>query len=136
MAKARILIIEDNRDNRELVRFLLEQAKYEVLQAVTGSEGWQIAQQEHPDLILLDLTIPEIDGWQLAEMLKNDPKLADIPVVALTAHTLPVDRKRAMDAGCVGYLTKPLDIPNFIPQIQAYLAGKHLAATDKSGIRE
>lgn len=122
MQKRRILIIEDNLDNLELVRFLLEKSQFEVLEALDGRHGLELARQENPDLILLDLTIPEIDGWSLAQKLKADPFTREIPIVALTAHTLPSDRKRALDSGCDGYLSKPLDIPNFIPQISAFIA--------------
>ncbi len=121
----RILIIEDNLDNLELVRFLLEKASFEVLEALDGRHGLELARKENPDLVLLDLSIPEIDGWSLAEKLKADPLTQAIPIVALTAHTLPSDRKRALDAGCDGYLSKPLDIPTFIPQISAFISARN-----------
>ncbi len=120
MAQSSILIIEDDPDNLELVRFLLDSAGYTVFKAVNGSSGLEIIRREKPDMVLLDLTIPEIDGWSLASQLKSDPETNHIRVVALTAHTLPGDRKRAMDSGCDGYITKPLDVPNFAAQIEAY----------------
>ncbi len=125
LSKRRILIIEDNLDNLELVRFLLEKAYFEVIEALDGRHGLELARKENPDLILLDLTIPEIDGWSLAQKLKADPLTREIPIVALTAHTLPTDRKRALDAGCDGYLSKPLDIPTFIPQISAFISARN-----------
>lgn len=121
MAKARILVIEDNIDNLDLVRFLLEQSEYEVQGAADGHQGLQLAQQLHPDMILLDMSLPEIDGWTIARQLKADPATASILVVALTAHALPGDRKKALDSGCDGYISKPLDVPNFISVVATYL---------------
>jgi two-component system, cell cycle response regulator DivK len=121
MAKANILVIEDNVDNLELVRFLLEQSDYEVHGAADGLEGLRYAQELQPDMILLDMSLPEIDGWTLARQLKADPKTAEIIVVALTAHALPGDRKKALDAGCNGYISKPLDVPNFVSVVATYL---------------
>ena len=121
MPAGRILIVEDNHDNLELVHFLLNQGGYQVLLATNGREGFEIANSQQPDLILLDLTIPEIDGWSLAEKLKTDPATKKIKIVALTAHTLPGDRKKAFEAGCDGYITKPLDISTFIQTVAEYL---------------
>lgn len=121
--KGRILVIEDNIDNMDLFRFLLEEAGYEVLQARTGRIGLEMAFAHHPDLILLDMSIPEIDGWKVARQLKDDPRTTAICVVALTGHTLPGDRKKALDAGCDGYITKPLDVPNFAVQIDGFITG-------------
>lgn len=122
MPKARILVIEDNPDNYELVKFLLEQADYAVTGASDGLTGLKCCQDEHPDLVLLDMTIPEMDGWHLAFRLKADEATRDIVVVALTAHTLPGDRKKALDAGCDGYISKPLDVAHFNETIADYLA--------------
>jgi CheY-like chemotaxis protein len=116
MGICRVLLVEDNQDNFELVQFLLKRAGYDVLAAGTGRECLNIARQEMPDLILMDLSLPEVDGWTAARMLREDPKTAAIPLVALTAHTLPGDRKRALDAGFDEYLSKPLNIQTF-PEI-------------------
>lgn len=121
MNKSQILVIEDNPDNLELVRFLLERAGYSVLGAENGTEGWEIAQREMPDLILLDMSIPEIDGWALANRLKADPVTHAIPIVAITGHTLPGDRQRALNAGCDGYISKPLNIVEFSSQVATFL---------------
>jgi CheY-like chemotaxis protein len=110
MSKGRILVIEDNVDNYQLVRFILEQYGYETFLAVSGLEGVEAARIQSPDLILLDLALPEMDGWEVAQRLKADPRTAPIPVVALTARTLPVDRQRALEAGCADFITKPIDI--------------------------
>jgi two-component system, cell cycle response regulator DivK len=121
VAKANILVIEDNVDNLDLVRFLLEQSEYEVQGAVDGRQGLQRARELHPDMILLDMSLPEIDGWSLARQLKADTATAGILIIALTAHALPGDRKKALDAGCDGYISKPLDIPNFVSVVATYL---------------
>jgi two-component system, cell cycle response regulator DivK len=122
MRKARILVIEDNLDNYDLVRFLLQQEGYDVMGAYDGRTGLTLARERKPDLILLDLSIPEISGWNLAAQIKANPETAHIRILALTGHTLPGDRKRALDAGCDGYISKPLDIPDFIEQIETSLA--------------
>lgn len=121
MEKVRILVIEDDEDNLELVRFLLDQEGYEVLLARDGRRGLELAEAEHPNLVLLDMSIPEIDGWKLAGMLKDSPKTRGIGIIALTGHTAPGDRKRAIDAGCDGYISKPLDIPAFAGVVSEYL---------------
>jgi two-component system cell cycle response regulator DivK len=122
MPESRILVIEDNLDNLDLVCFVLERAGYKTLRAMDGKSGLELANDEKPDLILLDLTIPEIDGWHLA--LKEDPQTKHIPVIALTAHILPGDRKKAFDSGCDGYFSKPLDMANFLPRIESFLKNR------------
>jgi two-component system, cell cycle response regulator DivK len=117
MSKGRILIVEDNIDNYELVRFVLERAGYDVFLAVNGRDGVAAARLQKPDLILMDLTMPEMDGWLAAEKLKSDESTSSIPLVALTAHTLPSERKRALEAGCDGYVTKPIHVQSFLDVI-------------------
>ncbi len=124
MAGERILIVEDNADNLELVKFLLEKAGYEVVGLSDGRQGLEWLAVEQADLILLDMSLPEVDGWQLAGQLKADARTAGIPIVALTAHTLPGDRKRALDAGCDGYISKPLDVPNFVATVAEFILRK------------
>ncbi|MDR3573207.1 MAG: response regulator [Anaerolineaceae bacterium] len=121
MSSGHILVIEDNLDNLELVSFLLERGGFQIIKATDGRSGLEIARSTQPDLILMDLTIPEIDGWHLAQQLKQDPATVNIPLLAMTAHILPGDRKKAMDSGCDGYITKPLDIPNLIPTLEKYI---------------
>lgn len=121
MTAGSILVIEDNLDNLELVSFLLERGGFQAIKATDGRSGLDLARSQQPDLILMDLTIPEIDGWHLAQQLKKDATTANIPLLAMTAHILPGDRKKALDSGCDGYITKPLDIPNFIPTIEKYI---------------
>ena len=121
MAKGLILLIEDDKDNQELIQFLLTKAGYKVLLADDGLKGQSLAQEKKPDLILLDLGIPSIDGWKLAGRLKQNPNLLDTPIIAVTGHTLPGDRRQAMESGCDGYITKPLDITKFVIQVEAFL---------------
>ena len=118
MDKGRILVVEDNMDNYELVRFILERAGYDVFLAVNGRDGVDAARFQKPDLILMDLGLPEMDGWLAAEKLKSDEKTKSIPLYALTAHTLPIERKRAMQAGCDGYVSKPIHMQNFLAVIE------------------
>jgi two-component system cell cycle response regulator DivK len=114
MSKGRILVVEDNMDNYELVRFVLERAGYDTFLAVNGRDGVDAARAQMPDMILMDLGMPEMDGWLAAEELKSDEATKFIPVYALSAHTRPLDRQRAMKAGCDGYLTKPFHMDGFI----------------------
>jgi len=121
MSKGRILVIEDDRDNQELILFLLQKADYEVVQAMDGRQGMDMALANQPDLVLLDLSIPGLDGWKLAGRLKEHPALKEIPVIAVTGHTLPGDRRQAIESGCDGYITKPLDVTTFLLQVEAFL---------------
>ena len=118
---ATILVIEDDPDNQNLVRILLEQGGHTVVGASDGREGLESALRNLPGLILLDLTIPAIDGWQLAAELKANPLTRDIPVVALSAHTSLGDRKRAQEVGCDGFIPKPLDVPNFLETVAGFM---------------
>ena len=111
------MVVEDNMDNYELVRFILERAGYDVFLAVNGRDGVDAARLQQPDMILMDLGMPEMDGWDAAEKIKSDPATKLIPLYALSAYTLPSDRKRALDAGCDGYLTKPIHMQSFLDAI-------------------
>ena len=124
MNKRRILIVEDNMDNYELVRFILERAGYDVFLAVNGRDGVDAARFQKPDLILMDLGLPEMDGWLAAEKLKADAATKSIPLFALTAHTLPGERKRAMMAGCDGYVSKPIHVDTFLNMIESAFVQK------------
>jgi two-component system, cell cycle response regulator DivK len=117
MSKGRILVVEDNMDNYELVRFILERAGYDVFLAINGRDGVAAARLQKPDLILMDLTMPEMDGWLAAQKLKADDATKSIPLYALTAHTLPSERKRAIEAGCDGYVSKPIHMNGFLKMI-------------------
>ena len=121
MSKGRILVVEDNIDNYELVRFILERAGYDVFLAVNGRDGVSAARLQKPDLILMDLGMPEMDGWLAAEKLKADESTKRIPLYALSAYTLPAERKRALEAGCDGYVSKPIHMAGFIEVIEEAL---------------
>jgi CheY-like chemotaxis protein len=115
----RVLLVEDNYDNFEMVRFLLERAGYTVIGARTGREALAAAQEHKPDVILMDLSLPEMDGWEAAREIKNNPQIAGIPLIALTAHTLPGDRQKAMEAGFDNYISKPINVPAFYDIVSA-----------------
>ena len=117
MSKGRILIVEDNMDNYELVRFVLERAGYDVFLAVNGRDGVAAARLQRPDLILMDLSMPEMDGWVATEKIKADTATKEIPLYAITAHTLPRDRFHALQAGCDGYISKPIHVESFLALI-------------------
>ena len=114
----RILVIEDNEDNLTLMRLLLERASYEVLLAIDGHTGLDISTREQPDIILLDLSMPEMDGWEVARELKANVQTKNIPIIAVTAHTLPKDRTRAYDAGCDAFIVKPFSVATLIGEIE------------------
>jgi len=120
----RVLLVEDNYDNFEMVRFLLERAGYIVVGAHTGREAVTAAHENKPDVILMDLSLPEMDGWEAAREIKNDPEIANIPLIALTAHTLPGDRKKALEAGFDDYISKPINVPAFYDIVKDVLKGK------------
>ena len=124
MSKGRILVVEDNMDNYQLVRFILERAGYDVFLAVNGLDGVDAARLQKPDLILMDLGMPEMDGWLAAQKLKTNEATKSIPLYALTAHTLPGERKRALQAGCDGYVSKPIHVEGFLDVIRRALAGR------------
>jgi len=121
MGNARILIVEDNMDNYELVRIVLERAGYDVFLAVNGRDGVDAARAQKPDLILMDMGMPEMDGWKATQKLKSDEETKTIPLYALTAHTLPHERKRALEAGCDGYLSKPIHMKGFLNIVEEAL---------------
>ena len=118
-----ILIIEDNRRNMLLIRDLLQMQGFRTLEAFDGEEGIARAKAQRPDLILMDLQLPGMDGLTATRLLRQDPVTAGIPVVALTAHAMKGDRERALQAGCNGYIPKPIDTRRFLAQIQGFLRG-------------
>lgn len=118
---SRILVVEDNRDNMTLIVDVLGSLDHEVIEAVDGVEGVALAQQETPDLILMDLSLPRMDGWEATRQIKADERLQGIPVIALTAHAMFGDRERAMDAGCDDYITKPINLPELMSKLTKYL---------------
>jgi CheY-like chemotaxis protein len=108
IAKKTILLVEDNEDNRMIYATALRFAGYTVLEATNGVEGVYETRTNRPDLVLMDISLPELDGWEATAILKADPATKHIPIIAVTAHALPSDRQRSMDVGCDGYLAKPI----------------------------
>jgi CheY-like chemotaxis protein len=119
--KQTILLIEDNPQNRYLLTFLLEQRGYRILQAETGPEGMALAATARPDLILLDIQLPGMDGHAVAQALKNDPALRAIPIVAVTSYALVGDREKCLAAGAEGYIEKPIDPESFGAEVERFL---------------
>lgn len=120
MAGERILVVEDNPDNMALIVEVLGSLEYEVMKATDGQQGVQMAKDAQPDLILMDLSLPRLDGWSAARRLKSDPMLREIPIIALTAHALVGDRERALEAGCDDYLAKPLNLRDLAQKLRQY----------------
>lgn len=120
---ATVLIVEDNRDNRSIYRTILEYFGYAVLEAVNGEAGVSMTREHLPDLVLMDISIPIIDGLQATRILKSDPTTAAIPIVAPTAHAMAEDRLRAAEAGCDAYLSKPAE-PRHVAAEVARMIGK------------
>jgi CheY-like chemotaxis protein len=118
---ARILIVEDNEMNRDMLTRRLERKGYQVISATDGSNGISAARAESPDLILMDMSLPEVDGWEAARRLKSDSATRHIPVIALTAHAMSSDRQKALEAGCDEYETKPVEFRRLLAKIQAML---------------
>ena len=117
----KILVVEDNEMNRDMVGRRLERRGYEVVIAVDGQEGVDMAHSENPDLILMDLSLPVLNGWEATRQLKQDTKTNGIPIIALTAHAMASDRESAIEAGCDDYDTKPLEFSRLIGKIHALL---------------
>ena len=118
---ARILLVEDNEMNRDMLSRRLARRKYDVLIAEDGARGIEIAREEKPDLILMDMSLPVTDGWEATRILKADEDTRSIPVIALTAHAMRGDRQKALDAGCDDYDTKPVDLKRLLSKIEALL---------------
>ncbi len=121
MAGEKILIVEDNPMNLELATDLLEAAGYVVIQAGTAEEGIKLARDEFPDLILMDVGLPGMDGLEATGVLKQDPATKDIPVIAITAHAMKGDEKKALAAGSAGYITKPIDTRAFPKTVTRFI---------------
>jgi CheY-like chemotaxis protein len=119
---ARILIVEDNEMNRDMLSRRLARKGYEVELAVDGGEGVARARATLPDLILMDMSLPVLDGWDATRQIKAAPELGAIPIIALTAHAMAGDREQALAAGCDDYDTKPIDLPRLLGKIEALLA--------------
>lgn len=117
------LLIEDNDQNRYLATFLLERHGYAVVSATTGAEGLRAAREGAPDVILLDIQLPGMDGYEVARMLRAAPSLAAIPIVAVTSYAMPGDREKCLAAGCTGYIEKPIDPDRFVSDVESLAFG-------------
>jgi two-component system, cell cycle response regulator DivK len=117
----KILIVEDNEMNRDMLSRRLERKGYAVVMAVDGGEGVAKASAENPDIILMDMSLPVLDGWEATRRVKADPATKKIPVIALTAHAMAGDRDKTIEAGCDDYDTKPIDLPRLLGKIEAQL---------------
>jgi CheY-like chemotaxis protein len=116
-----VLLVEDNEDNRIVYSTILQHFGYRVMEALNGEEGIAKARAERPDLILMDISIPIIDGWEATQVLKRDPETRSIPIIALTAHALASDREKAMEVGCDSYLAKPCEPKTVVSEVARFI---------------
>lgn len=117
----KILLVEDNEMNLDMLSRRLERRGFDILIAVDGAQGVEIAKREHPDLILMDMSLPVMDGWEATRRLKADPQTQPIPIIALTAHAIAGDRERCLAAGCDEYESKPVKFPRLLEKIEQIL---------------
>jgi len=117
----RILVVEDQEDNRRIVRDLLTSAGYEIIEAVTGEEGVTLAETQHPDLILMDIQLPGLDGYEATRQIRANPALRKVPIIAVTSYALSGDDVKAFEAGCDGYVSKPFSPRALLAKIREYL---------------
>ena len=122
-----ILLVEDNEDNLHIYSTILNYAGYRVVEATDGEAGLASARSNLPDLVLMDVSLPKMDGYEATRQLKADPATAHIPIIALTAHALPADRERALQAGCDGYIAKPAEPRVVLAEVQRTLASRAVA---------
>ena len=120
---AKILLVEDNAMNRDMLSRRLQRRGHDMVCAVDGAEGVELARREVPGLILMDMSLPVLDGWEATRQLKADPATSAIPIIALTAHAMSDDRERALEAGCDDYDTKPIEFLRLVEKIDALLTG-------------
>jgi two-component system, cell cycle response regulator DivK len=122
-ARQTLLLVEDNEDNRIIYSTVLRHTGYEVVEATDGVQAVDLARRIAPDLILMDISIPEIDGWEATKILRQDPKTRDIPIIALTAHALADDRERATAVGFSSYLAKPIEPRAVVAEVRRWIGG-------------
>ena len=119
----KILLVEDNEMNRDMLSRRLQRKGYQGVLALDGQSGVEMTQAEGPDLVLMDMSLPVLDGWEATRRLKADAATQQIPVIALTAHAMSSDREKALEAGCDDYDTKPVELPRLLAKIEALLRG-------------
>jgi two-component system cell cycle response regulator DivK len=122
-ADQKLLLVEDNEDNRIIYSTVLRHIGYTVIEALDGVQAIALARSEHPDLILMDISIPEVDGWEATRILRADPATRDIPIIALTAHALADDRERATAVGFTSYLAKPVEPRAVAAEVRRWIGG-------------
>ncbi len=130
----KILLVEDNEMNRDMLSRRLERKGYVVVLATDGQSGVEMAESEAPDIVLMDMSLPVLDGWEATRRLKAKPATRHVPVIALTAHAMSGDRDKALDAGCNDYDTKPIDLPRLLGKIESLL-GDAASQKDSAGAR-
>lgn len=118
----KILLVEDNEMNRDMLSRRLQKRGFTIVIAIDGQEALTLAEQEKPDLILMDMSLPVLDGWEATKQLKSFPQTREIPIIALTAHAMEGHRIKAMESGCDDYDTKPVDLPRLLSKIEAQLS--------------
>jgi CheY-like chemotaxis protein len=131
MPQKTVLLVEDNEDNLVVYRTILEHVGFRVIEARDGEEGVSRARQYQPNLILMDISIPKIDGWEATHRLKADQKTRAIPIIALTAHALEEDRQKAVQAGCDGYLAKPVEPRRVVQEVERFVGPARAVRTGK-----
>jgi len=120
---SRILLVEDNEMNRDVLSRLLKRRGYELIFAEDGEEALEVVLTQRPDLILMDISLPRMDGHEATRRLRSQPDFRDLPIIALTAHAMASDREKALEAGCTDYETKPVDFPRLLEKIELHLRG-------------
>lgn len=129
---AKVLLIEDNEMNRDMLSRRLIKRGYNVVMAIDGQQGIDMAASEKPDIILLDMSLPVVDGWEAAKQIKANPASAGAPLIALTAHAMAADRERAMSAGCDDFDTKPVELPRLLGKMETLLKARGIAPPEKA----
>jgi two-component system, cell cycle response regulator DivK len=129
---AKVLLVEDNEMNRDMLSRRLNKRGYTVVMAIDGQQGVDMAVSEKPDIILLDMSLPVVDGWEAAKQIKANPLSAAVPLIALTAHAMAADRERAMSAGCDDFDTKPVELPRLLGKMETLLKAKGIAPPEKA----
>jgi two-component system, cell cycle response regulator DivK len=127
----KILLVEDNEMNRDMLSRRLQRKGYEVVLALDGQSGVEMSQTQAPDLVLMDMSLPVLDGWEATRRLKTDASTRHIPIIALTAHAMSSDREKALEAGCDDYDTKPVELPRLLAKIEALLRARENVSVDK-----
>jgi two-component system cell cycle response regulator DivK len=128
----KVLLVEDNEMNRDMLSRRLTKRGYTVAMAIDGQQGIDMAVAEKPDIILLDMSLPVVDGWEAAKQIKANPLSAGVPLIALTAHAMAADRERAMSAGCDDFDTKPVELPRLLGKMEALLKTKGVTPPEKA----